>query len=293
MAQFIELYKRGKFIDQFDLPTHAHGDDGHTFRLIRAVKGGGNGVVFAAEPEGPLRNEIESCAVKLLRQQDDSRIDRFANEQRIMRELDHARIAQLFDAGSILLDKQYSVPWIAMELGEHNLRQHVAERGTLDQTAVVRAGTEMCDALQHLHERGVIHRDVKPDNFVWDGEDHRSLLMVDFGIAKFIGEDVSGRPMDEFTREAEFVGPVFYASPELIAYATNKKQAVDARSDLFQLGKVLWYLATGRVSAGIPSRRHCPFDGRLHEIVIELLKDDPDERLGSAAEVRRRLEQLT
>lgn len=95
MARFISLFDSFKPIGQFDLPEAVLGASGNRFRLVNAVGGGGNGVVFRAIPLGRLGEEIDHCAVKLLRQCDPSRRDRFSNEGRIMERLDHVRIAQL------------------------------------------------------------------------------------------------------------------------------------------------------------------------------------------------------
>jgi serine/threonine protein kinase len=110
MARYISLFETGKSLGQFDLPERIVGVDGHEFRLIKAVGGGGNGVVFRARPVGSLGDELDHCAVKLLRQQESSRRDRFANEARIMRRLDHPRVAQFFDEGSVELSLEVSVP---------------------------------------------------------------------------------------------------------------------------------------------------------------------------------------
>lgn len=206
-----------------------------------------------------------------------------------MRMLDHERIAQFLESGQISLGDR-DVPWIAMELGEANLRAHVLQHGPLPLTDFIRVATQMCDAVRHLHERGIIHRDLKPDNFVWDGEQDTSVKMIDFGIAKLHNEDVSTRPLDQFTKQLEFVGPVFFSSPELIEYSRDKSYPVDHRSDLFQLGKTLWFLATGRTSGGIPARKLCPADGAIYDIVRRLLNDDPDERIQTARQVRSYLE---
>jgi len=173
-----------------------------------------------------------------------------------------------------------------MQLGGANLRQHVEENGPLSLQQMKSITFGLCSALEHLHLKSFIHRDIKPDNFVWRGVANTAPMMIDFGIAKRRGEDVSSRPMDTFTRVTEFVGPVFFSSPELIEYAKNKAHPVDYRSDIFQLGKVLWYLATGKVSAGVPSRKECPAQGKLRDLVLHMIDDDPDERPQALADVR-------
>lgn len=200
--------------------------------------------------------------------------------------LDHPKIAKFFDSGRVDLSSGYIVPWVAMELGDKNFRQQVQNHGAVRNETLLSIGVQICDALEHLHSKGIVHRDIKPDNFVWLGKEVR---MIDFGIAKLLGEDVSDRPMDQFTQNTEFVGPVFYSSPELIAYKEDKAQLVDHRSDLFQFGKVLWFVATGQISAGIPSARLCPFGGKLHRIITTLLNDHPDDRPNSATAVRKQL----
>jgi len=250
---YINLYDGGRPLGDYDLPQSVTGARGFTFRLGYAVRGGGNGVVFGSRLQDPAGDIPRNCAVKFLRQRDRTRIDRFMNEIRIMSDLQHDRIAAYLDSGEVDYGSGIAVPWAAMELGGSNLRDHVRQHGPIPIGALVWIGSQMCQALQHIHEKQIIHRDVKPDNFVWDGDDQRHVKMIDFGIAKYIGEDVSARPLDEFTQHMEFVGPVFFSSPELIAYATNKAHPVAHKSDLFQLGKVLWFLATGKVSAGVPA----------------------------------------
>lgn len=283
---FIELFEGGRSRGKFTLPPEVTGVSGGVFRLQRAVKGGGNGMVFESRPFGLKKADVSKCAVKVLKQQDDTRLDRFENEIRIIRLLDHPKIAAYYDSGVIDMGSGYKVPWMAMELGEDNLRTDVQTDGPLPKNQLLSVAMDICDALSHLHSKRIVHRDVKPDNFVWFG-DH--IRMIDFGIAKLIGEDVSARPLDQFTKDQEFVGPVFFSSPELIAYAEDKTHVVDHRSDLFQFGKVLWFIATGKISAGIPSLRQCPFGGELHRLVAALLCDDPQDRPADAATVRAEL----
>lgn len=293
---YIELQRDGRSLGRFDLPNFLRSSTA-IYKLNFAELGGGNGVVFNANKLVTLGAAGEPCAIKLLRQQGAARIDRFNNEIRVLKSLASPLIAKYHDDGQVQVqsqndrDQTQEVRWLAMELGGSNMRQHVEHHGPLTVKELRRAAADICDAVEHLHSRGFIHRDIKPDNFVWK-RDSRSVVMIDFGIAKRTGEDVSGRPMDSFTQVREFVGPVFFSSPELIEYAANKRHPVDHRSDIFQIGKVLWFLATGKISAGIPSRRDCPAEGRLQNLVVDMIDDDPESRPQSLGEVKARISEV-
>lgn len=182
-----------------------------------------------------------------------------------------------------------------MSLGGDNLRQFLdTTKHALDIQTTINVCIQICDALTHVHEKEIIHRDLKPANVIWATEDDRdNIFLLDFGIAKFVGEDVSGREMDKFTMMNEFVGPANFSSPELLAYARNKAHPVDHRSDLFQLGLILWFLATNQIMAGVPSKKRDPTNGAIHELVLDLVGENPDDRLNSAAEIKERLEAIT
>lgn len=284
---YIDLYKGQVSLGQYDLPQHVTGRSS-IYRLNRAVRKGGNGVVFAASAVGANRASGQPFAVKLLRQQETSRIDRFKNEVRVIRELSSANIAQYIDDGEISAG-DYTVPWVAMDLGDCNMREEIQSFGKLSVARLKMVVPQVCAAIEHLHSKHFIHRDIKPENFVWKNDKKAELLMIDFGIAKRLDEDVSGRPLDNFTKAMEFVGPVFFSSPELIAYSGNKLHPVDFRSDIFQLGKLIWYFATGTISAGVPSKRDCPAEGALQSIVLDMIHDHPDDRIQSVKEVAERV----
>jgi serine/threonine-protein kinase len=276
MSSYIDLYDGSKFLGKYDLPDRIVVDNNNYFALIRARKSGGNGVVFEARHYH--KNSLKrNCALKLLRRLDAPRVDRFNNEARIVNQLSHGNIASYYANGEIKLGS-HNVPWIAQELGGRNMREHVDYNGSIKPDALKKVGIQMCSAVEYLHSKNFIHRDIKPDNFVWAEGSAGDVLMIDLGIAKRIGEDVSSRPMDMITRTLDFVGPVFFSSPELIAYAKDKETVVDHRSDIFQLGKTFWYLATGQISAGVPSRALCPMGGRFRELVLEMVDDDPNCR---------------
>lgn len=290
--RFIELFENNRSLGKHDVPDEIASSDVRSFRLYGATRMGGNGVVFESSELLNGKQTGTNCAVKILKQLSQPRVDRFANEVRVLKELHSPYISKFFDSGHIDVIPQAAgsatraVPWVAIQLGGSNMRQHVEENGPLSLQELKGITFGLCSAIEHLHESGFIHRDIKPDNFVWRTIPNTAPMMIDFGIAKRQGEDVSGRPMDTFTRVAEFVGPVFFSSPELIEYSKDKTFPVDYRSDIFQLGKVFWYLATGKVSAGIPSRKECPAQGRLRELVLHMIDDDPDERPQTLEEVR-------
>lgn len=290
--RFVELFLNNQSMGRHDVPEVIEAEDGKSFRLYGATRMGGNGVVFGAAELAEGRVTGKTCAVKILKQLNSARIDRFANEIRVLRELSSPYISKYSASGHTTVTPQAEgdtarrVPWVAMQLGGTNMRQHVEGQGPLTVAQIKSISFGMTTAIEHLHSRGFIHRDIKPDNFVWRGQAYTAPLMIDFGIAKRQGEDVSGRPMDTFTRVTEFVGPVFFSSPELIEYSKDKNYPVDYRSDIFQLGKVFWYLATGKISAGVPSRRECPVGGKLRELVLGMIDDDPDCRPQTLAEVR-------
>lgn len=294
---YIELQRDGRSLGRFDLPDFLRSSTA-IYKLNFAELGGGNGVVFNANKMATLGAAGEPCAIKLLRQQGAARVDRFNNEIRVLKSLSSPLIAKYHDDGQVQVQSQHDrdqtqeVRWLAMELGGSNMRQHVEQHGPLTVKELKRAAADICAAVEHLHSKGFIHRDIKPDNFVWKRDSRSSVVMIDFGIAKRTGEDVSGRPMDTFTQVREFVGPVFFSSPELVEYAANKKHPVDHRSDIFQIGKMLWFLATGKISAGIPSRKDCPAEGRLRRLVVDMIDDDPESRPQSLEEVKARINEV-
>lgn len=283
---------RGTERERVDLGETLTGTGGKRFKIAQMIWGGegGNGLVFGATQLGRAGNR---CAVKLLRKIDENRVDRFENEVKVLQSLSHSHIAAYYDSGKITSPKGHSVPWVAIDLGGPNLGRHVNENGPIDVATLGRIGIQMCAALRHVHEKGMIHRDLKPANFVWvDTSKSQKVFMIDFGLAKRVGEDTTGRPFDQFTLQNEFVGPAHYSSYELLAYGRDKTTKVDHRSDLFQLGRVLWFLATGVPSSGIPSKKLDPTKGPLHKLVTDLSHDDPDDRLGEISEIERVLEQM-
>ena len=290
MPPYLDLYDGYRDLGRFDLPGHITTTKG-IYRVGYALRQGGNGVVFNISQMQGFQQFNVPFALKIQKRLDASRIDRFDNELRVLQMCDHPRIARYRDHGDLDWNGR-RVPWLVVSLGAENLRRHVDEHGPLPPDKLKSVGAQICDAIEHLHGHGFIHRDIKPENFVWENEQRTTILMIDFGTAKRLGEDVSARPLDNFTQAMEFVGPVFFSSPELIAYASDKNHPVGVHSDFFQIGKLLWYLGMRRISAGVPSAHLCPFGGAFRQLVLELIADEPNERIPNLATIRNRISNL-
>ena len=136
---------------------------------------------------------------------------------------------------------------------------------------------------------GIIHRDIKPGNCLIE---NGRIVIGDFGLAKTATEEGAKRFWQgDMTATDERVGSVPWMSPELFEYAENKRTRVDGRSDLFQVGKVLWYMHTGN-NTGIPDKDNDQSGGKLFDIVMKATNSTPAKRFQHAAEMRAALDEL-
>lgn len=205
------------------------------YRLASIIASGGMGIVYRAYQHSPVRRQV---ALKMIRagQLGDSAVRRFAAERQSLALMDHPDIAQVYQAGNTPSGQ----PYYAMELcsGEPIDRYCTAKQLSLAERLplVIRVAR----AVQQAHSRGVIHRDLKPDNvLVADCEGGPSVKVIDFGIAKLTGAQwtTSAGPA---TRAGELVGTPAYMSPEQAA-----EGEIDARTDVFAIGALLFKLLTG------------------------------------------------
>lgn len=298
MAAFLRIYdQHGTRHDRdFDEPMRVNG---RVFRVVKRMVGGGNGDIFLCE-ELNLGNRPGQFALKVLTQNRDNRIGRFLNEIEVLSILSHPNILPAIGSGWIRVD-EIEVPWLLMELGGFNMAIHVNGNPNAQIPAsgpVVGAhfktlALQMCDAVDHLHSHGYIHRDIKPANFVWTRKQgNSSVSLIDFGLCKKVEGDTTGRSSDTITLDNETVGPRMLFSPELCQYAIDKETPVDKRSDLWQLSRVFWFMATGILSTGRPARRVDPFGGALHDIADRMCHDDPDDRMQTIDELRTAIDSI-
>lgn len=207
------------------------------YTLVERIGRGGFGDVYRAEQTEPVRRSV---ALKILKPGMDSEVivQRFAAERQALALMDHSGIARVFDAGVTTDGRSYFV----MELVRGISITQYCDSNELDLRARVELLIKVCLALEHAHQRGIVHRDVKPSNILVGTEDGVALpRVIDFGIAK-----ATEQPLTEFpaqTQTYELLGTPRYMSPEQTG-AMNLE--VDRRTDIYSLGVVLYELATGQ-----------------------------------------------
>ena len=203
----------------------------------------------------------------------------------MLSDLDHPNILHCTDGGDVVTTHSVQVPFIVTDLFLGNLEFQITTHGPLSPTDVKRYALCLCDALQYIHGQGVIHRDIKPSNIFLSAE--HGVVLGDFGIANTATDAGADRYYrTDVTLWSEFVGPVLWLSPELAAYSRNKDHPVDHRSDLFQLGLVIWYLLAHEIPRGVVDEADDPTGGQFYSAVQMLLKQKPERRYQSAAEAR-------
>jgi eukaryotic-like serine/threonine-protein kinase len=272
---------------------------GH-YRILERIGSGGMGVVYKAE-DLKLRRYV---AVKLLPQflaGDAQSLRRFEQEAQAASALNHPNICTIYEIG-----EAEGAHFIAIELLDGETLKERMTRGALEVPEIMSIAIQICDALEAAHSVGIIHRDVKPSN----------IILTRRGIAKIVDFGVAKRTVPELIQQTEtlsamlprhanlrltapggVIGTVAYMSPEQTA------GQVDARSDLFSLGAVLYEMATqvlpfrgdssSEVFESILNQRpelprliNPKLPATLEKIILKLLEKDRDQRYQHAAEVR-------
>lgn len=249
---------------------------------------GGMGWVFLASD--PIINREVAIKVWNKAENDESEEfrKRFMNEVRALGKINSPYIVQIHDAGFY-----NNLPYMVMEYVDRiNLLKHITDKGPMNLNSVINMGIQLCFALEALHSLNIIHRDIKPSNILIS--DKGGIKITDFSIAKV--------PHLDITERGEVWGSPSFMSPEQV-----KGERVDARSDIFSAGAVLYYALSGKK----------PFEGKdvseviynvlysqppdleifkrgtgvaLKNIIFRALRKKKEERFGSAEEMRKGLE---
>ncbi|HKI10745.1 MAG TPA: protein kinase [Candidatus Acidoferrum sp.] len=275
---------------------------GH-YRILRQLGSGGMGVVYEAEDTRLGRR----VALKFLQdtgKPDPAAMERFLREARSASALNHPGICTIY-----AIEEHEGQTYIAMELLEGESLEKALIRGLLPIAKTVEIGVQVADALDAAHKKGIVHRDIKPANIFLSERGAAKLL--DFGLAKLMeteggmeGETVAPSKDAFLTSPGTTVGTIAYMSPE-----QARGEVLDARSDLFSLGSVLYQMVTGTLpfpgattavifgnilhSAPVsPITLNSAVPQELERILNKLLEKDRDLRCQVAAEVRADLKRL-
>src|SRR2546423_6866071 len=213
------------------------GDHVGRYKLLQQIGEGGCGIVYMAEQEEPVRRRV---ALKVIKLGMDTKqvIARFEAERQALAMMDHPNIATVLDAGAT----ERGRPYFVMELVRGMKITDFCDADRLSTEARLRLLIQVCHAIQHAHQKGVIHRDIKPTNILVPVNDGVPVpKVIDFGIAKA----TQGRLTDQtfFTAFEQFIGTPAYMSPE---QAVLTSVEVDTRSDIYSLGVLLYELLTGQ-----------------------------------------------
>lgn len=216
------------------------------YQLLERLGEGGCGAVYVAEQLEPVRRRV---ALKIIRVGFDTEhvITRFEQERQTLALMDHPNIARVLDAGTT----ESGRPFFVMQLVEGLRITDFCEQNLLDLQARLKLFTSVCRAIQHAHQKGIIHCDIKPSNVMVNFTDGVAVpKVIDFGIARATEPDYTARPQN---REIALIGTPAYMSPEQL---DSKGIDVDTRSDIYGLGALLYELLTGKIPRDFASLKN-------------------------------------
>ena len=244
------------------------------YRLLQQIGEGGFGVVFLAEQQLPVRRKV---ALKIIKPGMDTRevIARFEAERQALALMDHPHIARVLDAGTTDSGRPYFVMDLVkgIPITEYCDRNGIATRERLV------LFSQVCQAVQHAHHKGVIHRDIKPSNILVTVHDDKPVpKVIDFGISKAISQPLTEKTLH--TAFGQIIGTPQYMSPE---QAELSSLDIDTRSDIYSLGVLLYELLTGSTPIDA-NRLRAAGIAEMQRLIREVDPPKPSTRVSTLGE---------
>jgi serine/threonine protein kinase/Flp pilus assembly protein TadD len=284
-----------------DVATRLQAALGTKYTLTHLIGKGAMGAVYRAR-----HRDLDDVAIKVMLGPPENQqlSERFIREARALRKLRHQHAVTIYDVDRSMPGLTYMV----MEMiAGGNLREDLRERGRLKLDEVMEIAAAVCGALQAAHERGIIHRDIKPDNILMaeettiTGKVLRTIKIADFGIVKLRGNQRGGEASIKLTQYGTPIGTPFYMSPEQWFGEGAGITALDGRTDIYALGCTLYELLSGRTpftgnTTSDLRRQHLEKEPTplyeaaknvpeaISRVIMRSLAKDRDERYQTAAE---------
>ncbi len=249
-------------------------------QIIEFIGAGGMGAVYKARQEGLDR----VVALKILPEEFGHDVKfalRFTREARTLARLSHPNIVSVYEFGNV--EETY---YFLMEYVDGSNLREIVEARQLTPEHALTIVPHLCDALQYAHDKGVVHRDIKPDNILMavDG----SVKIADFGLSRILGNESQ---KDLLTGTHQVMGTPRYMAPEQLEGSHD----VDHRADIYSLGVVFYEMLTGELPIGrfAPPSEKVEIDVRLDEVVLRTLEKEPQRRYQHASQVKSDVQSIT
>jgi eukaryotic-like serine/threonine-protein kinase len=243
------------------------------YKLLQLIGEGGFGSVWMAEQKEPVKRRV---ALKIIKLGMDTRqvVARFEAERQALAMMDHPNIARVLDAGATEMGR----PFFVMELCNGEPITEFCDKHKLAVRQRLEVFVQVCSAVQHAHQKGIIHRDIKPNNVLVSlHEDRPYAKVIDFGIAKATARALTEKTL--FTEHRQLIGTPEYMSPEQAEGSLD----IDTRTDIYSLGVLLYELLTG-LTPYDPQRLRSAAYAEIQRIIREVEPERPSARLSQASE---------